>query len=131
MKIYFLIVPVCAFMLAGCGSSTKDQQSRSVSLFSQQNEQIPIMAWYGVPPEESTVERYMELRHSGITHQLSFFSDVDELAVAMESRCYHGGEGRTRMKTLKTAGRDYVALLCGVLVIAAVIVLGQTDLWMI
>ena len=49
----------------------------------------------------------------------------DELATAMESRCYHGGEGRTRMKTLKTASRDRLALLFGAIVIAAVILLNR------
>ena len=34
---------------------------------------------------------------------------ANELAVAMECRCYRGGDGRTRLKTLKTAPRDYVA----------------------
>jgi len=29
--------------------------------------------------------------------------------MAMESRCYRGGEGRTRMKILKLTGRDYSA----------------------
>jgi len=54
---------------------------------------------------------------------ISAFRRADELATAMESRCYHGGEGRTRMKVLKAAGRDYVALLCGAAIIAAVILL--------
>jgi len=57
---------------------------------------------------------------------ISAFRRADELATAMESRCYRGGEGRTRMKILKTAGRDYVALLCGAVVIAAVVLLGRT-----
>jgi energy-coupling factor transport system permease protein len=35
---------------------------------------------------------------------VSAFRRADELAVAMESRCYHGGEGRTRMKQLGTPG---------------------------
>jgi hypothetical protein len=48
-------------------------------------EQIPILAWYGVSPDESTVERYEELRQSGITHNFTFFDTVDELAAAMES----------------------------------------------
>ena len=56
---------------------------------------------------------------------ISAFRRADELATAMESRCYHGGEGRTRMKILRTAGRDYVALLCGAVVIAAVVMLGR------
>ncbi len=32
---------------------------------------------------------------------ISAFRRADELAVAMECRCYHGGEGRTRMKQLR------------------------------
>ena len=54
---------------------------------------------------------------------VSAFRRADELATAMESRCYHGGEGRTRMKTLNMAARDYLALLWGALVLAAVIIL--------
>ena len=41
----------------------------------------------------------------------------------MESRCYHGGEGRTRMKQLKYAARDAVAYLLGILFVAAMVVL--------
>ena len=54
---------------------------------------------------------------------ISAFRRADELAVAMESRCYHGGKGRTRMKQLHMAGRDYLALAFGILLLAAVIVL--------
>jgi energy-coupling factor transport system permease protein len=53
---------------------------------------------------------------------ISAFRRADELAEAMESRCYHGGEGRTRMKKLGMARRDYLALLAGALCIAAVVV---------
>ena len=53
---------------------------------------------------------------------------ADELAIAMESRCYHGGEGRTRMKILKAAGRDAVALICGAVVLAAVIALRRINI---
>ncbi len=54
---------------------------------------------------------------------VSAFRRADELAVAMESRCYHGGAGRTRMKQLRFERRDYLALLIGALLLAAVIVL--------
>ena len=54
---------------------------------------------------------------------VSAFRRADELAVAMESRCYHGGEGRTRMKQLRYARRDYIALAVCVLFLAGVIVL--------
>ena len=60
---------------------------------------------------------------------VSAFRRADELAIAMESRCYHGGEGRTRMKVLRTARRDYIALLCGAIVIAAVVILGRIEIW--
>ena len=55
---------------------------------------------------------------------ISAFRRADELATAMESRCYHGGEGRTKMKVLKPAVRDYAALLCGAMIITAVVLLG-------
>ena len=48
-------------------------------------EQIPILAWYGVTPDECTVERFVELRQSGITHNFTLFANVDELDSAMES----------------------------------------------
>ena len=54
---------------------------------------------------------------------VSAFRRADELAVAMESRCYHGGEGRTRMKQLVWHTRDTLALLAMLLLLAAVIVL--------
>ena len=41
---------------------------------------------------------------------VSAFRRADELALAMECRCYHGGEGRTRMKQLRYASGDWLAL---------------------
>ena len=54
---------------------------------------------------------------------VSAFRRADELAVAMESRCYHGGEGRTRMKQLRFCTRDFIALILGALFTAAVFVM--------
>ena len=54
---------------------------------------------------------------------VSAFRRADELALAMECRCYHGGEGRTKLHVLKYQRRDYIALTAGVLVVAAVLVL--------
>jgi len=54
---------------------------------------------------------------------ISAFRRADELATAMESRCYHGGEGRTRMKVLKATPKDYMALLMGAIIIAVIIFL--------
>ena len=52
---------------------------------------------------------------------VSAFRRADELAIAMESRCYHGGEGRTRMKQLRYQRLDYIALLLGALMVAGMI----------
>ncbi|HHU92635.1 MAG TPA: energy-coupling factor transporter transmembrane protein EcfT [Halanaerobiaceae bacterium] len=41
---------------------------------------------------------------------ISAFRRADDLALAMESRCYHGGEGRTRLYELKIGIRDFIAL---------------------
>ena len=41
---------------------------------------------------------------------ISAFRRADELAMAMECRCYHGGEGRTRLKQLKFTGEDFKCL---------------------
>lgn len=54
---------------------------------------------------------------------VSAFRRANDLAMAMEARCYHGGDHRTRMKPLKYAGRDAIAyVLCGCY-LAAVIVM--------
>ena len=54
---------------------------------------------------------------------ISAFRRADELATAMECRCYHGGEGRTKLHVLKYERRDYIALVLGVLVLALVLAL--------
>ena len=56
---------------------------------------------------------------------ISAFRRADELATAMECRCYHGGEGRTKLQVLHYEGRDYAALILGAAVCALVIVLRQ------
>ena len=59
---------------------------------------------------------------------VSAFKRADELAVAMESRCYHGGEGRTRMKQIKMCTRDYIALALGFAFLALMIALKRLGL---
>ena len=56
------------------------------------------------------------------------FRRADELATAMESRCYHGGEGRTALHVLRFRAPDYIALALFVLLVAAVIVLRRLGL---
>lgn len=54
---------------------------------------------------------------------ISAFRRADDLAIAMEARCYRGGDGRTRMHQLKYVGRDYVAFAAVLVLIVALAVL--------
>ena len=54
---------------------------------------------------------------------ISAFRRATDLAMAMEARCYHGGEGRTKMKPLKYAKRDRVGYLVYVIYLMIVILL--------
>ena len=56
---------------------------------------------------------------------ISAFRRADELAVAMECRCYHGDEGRTKLHVLQYEGRDYAALALGAVITAGIIALRQ------
>ena len=55
---------------------------------------------------------------------ISAFRRATDLAMAMEARCYHGGEGRTKMKPLHYARWDYIGYLVYVVYFSAVILLG-------
>ena len=59
---------------------------------------------------------------------ISAFRRADELATAMECRCYQGGEGRTKMKLLRYMRRDLITYGVGVLLLAGIIVLAQFGL---
>ena len=56
---------------------------------------------------------------------VSAFRHANDLAMAMEARCYHGGEGRTKMKPLRYVSRDRVAYAIVILYVAAVFVIGR------
>ena len=59
---------------------------------------------------------------------VSAFRRADELAMAMEARCYRGGTGRTKMKPLRYAVRDLWAALTMAALLGAVICLNR---WMV
>ena len=52
---------------------------------------------------------------------ISSFRRADELAMAMEARCYRGGVGRTRMKVLKFTSKDIIAFALFAVVFASII----------
>jgi len=52
---------------------------------------------------------------------ISAFRRADELALAMEARCYRGGENRTRMKQLSIEFRDYIAMFITIIFLLAIL----------
>ncbi len=56
---------------------------------------------------------------------VSAFRRANDLAMAMEARCYRGGEGRTKMKPLRYKGRDRMAYLTMAAYVAMVVVIGR------
>lgn len=59
---------------------------------------------------------------------VSAFRRADELAQAMECRCYRGGEGKTRMKIMKADAKDFVVMLVMVTAFAAVFFLNKISI---
>ena len=56
---------------------------------------------------------------------VSAFRRAGDLAMAMESRCYHGGEGRTRFRVLKIGKNDFIASGIMAAFIAIILVSGR------
>ena len=56
--------------------------------------------------------------------RIAAFRRANDLALAMEARCYRGGEGRTKMKPLKYKKRDAAAYVILVLYLAALVAVG-------
>lgn len=52
---------------------------------------------------------------------MSAFRHAEELAVAMEARCYHGREGRTRVRELRIGARDWIASGVAIALVAALV----------
>ena len=59
---------------------------------------------------------------------ISAFRRADELATAMECRCYQGGEGRTKMKLLRYHREDFISFGFGIVMVAVIFVLGSFGL---
>jgi hypothetical protein len=69
----------------------------------KQVRQIPILAWYSIPPEQTSVARYTELKESGITHNLSFFNDAETMSGALDTAWKAGIKMIVYCPELKTA----------------------------
>jgi hypothetical protein len=74
MKKRLFLLLVSAF----AGASPVLSQEKLVS-----KGEIPIVAWYGIPAEETSEVRYRELKESGITYNLTFFPNIESMEKAL------------------------------------------------
>ena len=90
--------------------------------------------WYYREWAPAAYQLYLEGEFNGIARAkalipilvplfISAFRRADELATAMECRCYHGGEGRTKLHVLRYETRDYLTLAFYAALCAAMIAL--------
>ena len=56
---------------------------------------------------------------------VSAFRRANDLAMAMEARCYRGGDGRTKMKPLRYCSRDYMAYIVVIVYLILVVAVGR------
>ena len=76
MRNFVFLLFGLGFCLTGCREAEKQTKSEN---------QIPILAWYSIPPQETTLTRYLELRETGITYNLSFFPDAETMSKALDT----------------------------------------------
>jgi len=86
----------------GC-TNHKDSQENIKS-----GKQIPILAWYSIPPEQTTLLRYKELKETGITYNLSFFPDAESMSRALDTAQKAGIKMIVSCPELKTKTEETV-----------------------
>ncbi len=96
-KLFLIIISFC--LLCGCTSEKR------------QKEQLPVLAWYSIPAEQTSVQRYLELKDAGFTHNLSTFPDVSALLAALDTAQAAGIKMIAACPELKTATEETVKKL--------------------
>jgi hypothetical protein len=69
----------------------------------ESEKKIPILAWYSIPPDQTTLARYLELKESGISFNLSFFNDAASMSRALDTAQKAGIKMIAYCPELKTA----------------------------
>lgn len=77
---------------------------------------------------KNLIERVKSLVPLLVPLFVSAFRRASDLAMAMEARCYHGGENRTKMKPLKYKAWDFIAFALLLLYLAAIVAIGWLKL---
>lgn len=77
-------VTVLALLLWSCGVKTASKSSIYSNDKLQPGSEIPVLAWHSIPEEETTIERFEELREAGFNHSFSGYSNVEQVQKALD-----------------------------------------------
>jgi hypothetical protein len=72
-RMLLFIIPFC--LLFSCINENTDKPEN----------RIPVLAWYSIPHIQTSLERYLELKEAGFTHNLSFFPDAETMNSAFDT----------------------------------------------
>src|SRR5512133_3052472 len=72
--------------------------------------QIPVLAWYSIPYDQTSLRRYQELKDAGFTHNLSFFPDTKTMHAAFDTAALAGIKMVAYCPELKTKTEETVKL---------------------
>ena len=78
--LYFL-----AFLLCGCAGIKSQKTAQSIYSKLAPVGEMPILAWYSIPAEETSPARFRELKETGINHSFTGYPDADAVQKALDA----------------------------------------------
>ncbi len=76
-RIHTILISVCTILALNFNASAQEKLTA--------DRELPILAWWSIPEEETTVERFKELRESGINISFSPYSDIEAVEKALDA----------------------------------------------
>lgn len=69
--------------MAGCCNSDPKQAQNGYPKLEATGE-MPILAWHGIPADSTTLERFLEMKETGMNHHFSSYPDIESMAKALD-----------------------------------------------
>ena len=98
-----ILLLIFIFVMASFAFANKSKKTNS-------DNQIPIIAWFSIPAEETTLHRYQELKDAGITHSYTPFADIESMQKALDTAQKVGIKMMISCPELKTETEETVRL---------------------
>ena len=85
MKKIFLLSLLAAGLAGCCNSGQKQAAEQAVWPKLQATGEMPILAWHSIPSDCTTLERFREMKETGITHSFTSYPDADAMQRALDT----------------------------------------------